>query len=155
MTDEAAMNDPSKKDPAPAALAMVWFTLGSFACVVFLLCITRCGARAREMAQRTQCSANMKAITTALAVRGNTECLSARQLICPSSGKPYIFRPPIRPIDARDVLIYESQNNHGAQAGGNVAYGDGHVVWRTPQQLEADLWSTNDRPGAIATSSNR
>jgi prepilin-type processing-associated H-X9-DG protein len=63
--------------------------------------------------------------------------------------------PPSGHPDPRDVLIYEPQGCHRGLSGGNVAYADGHVAWRTPQQLEADLTATHHRQGVIAEPSHR
>ena len=55
---------------------------------------------------------------------------------------------------SRLVLLYEPLKNHSDPTGGNIAYADGHAVWRNQQSLESDLEAMHRRQELIPGSSH-
>jgi prepilin-type processing-associated H-X9-DG protein len=100
-------------------------------------------ARARELAKRTVCAANMQGIGIALATYANENdgkyppsldvlldegAIAPQQLICPSGdGSPnYVYiAGQTTDDDLRAPLLYEPIENH--EDGGNILFIDGHV----------------------------
>lgn len=115
-------------------------------------------ARARELAKRTTCAANMRGVGMALmtyAVENNDAFpddpakvltgagISPRSLQCPSSGglSNYRYIPGWSTNDRADTpIVYEPIENHGGE-GGNVLFIDGHAEFVPDTQ-----WSKVVRP---------
>ncbi|MBN1511578.1 MAG: hypothetical protein JXB13_06150 [Phycisphaerae bacterium] len=119
-------------------------------------------SRTRELSRRLVCGANMRGISACMKIYGSEHesfradpfhalleagCITAEQLVCPSSGKtvqdvekdPYACYVPVvydMPgaeswnISSATILLYE-RDNHAGQ-GGNVLYADGHVEFVRP-----------------------
>ena len=103
-------------------------------------------ARARELAKRTVCGANLQAVEMSLRsyveqygqeppdlpALVDEKWLVAEVLSCPSVDPAAVQTPPyiwIRGADCADadnVVLYEPLQNHGGE-GGNVLFCDGHV----------------------------
>jgi prepilin-type processing-associated H-X9-DG protein len=133
-------------------------------------------SRAREMAKRVVCTANMQMIHTAMQnyaqqygkPAADLDTLVAKgfitpqQLTCPSSnatpGSPQTSYVWVGALSANprsdDVLLYERRENH--QEGANVLFGDGHVQFVTPySRVEELVRRTRERAASPAAAPDR
>lgn len=159
--------------PSEAPDGGTWFSWISGFCItcviVFLgwyLLVAQ--PRARSMERANICARNMKDVVSAyqtyvtehrgappqslqtlLSAKGQAR-LKPRQLLCPETRKPYVLVPPTAKAWGGDVLLYEAAPSHGDRDGGNVAYMDGHVSWRSSEQIAEDLKTTRQRRAALA-----
>ena len=117
-------------------------------------------SRARELAKRAVCSANLRGIGQGchiytndydewfppdLQTLINAGHLTPRELQCPSEPNPseavfdYIYVPGLNaraPVDW--IIAYEDPANHGGE-GGNVLYIDSHVEFLKEPEFSAEL----------------
>ncbi len=120
-------------------------------------------SRARELAKRTVCGVNLRAVDASLrsyveehdqeppniSVLIDESSIGSQVLNCPSvdpamsQAPPYIWIRGADCADADNVVLYEPLQNHGGE-GGNVLFCDGHVEF-VPQ---AD-WEQVLRDGGV------
>lgn len=147
-------------------LAFVGMALG---CLAFCMLFVYPGLeRARESSRRVSCRNNVKQLGLAVLMYqwDNKEAMSATLqtlvdtgyvkdlsiLTCDAVSKrttrfdprnvdataDYIYTPPANPKAAPDVpIIWENPKNH--DAGGNVCFSDGHVVWIAREYMPETL----------------
>lgn len=123
--------------------------------------------RARGISRRTACGANLKAIATSCLVYseankrrlpasldvltsgGSRAFLQPKQLVCPTTGKPYIYvRNLTNDDDPRRVVAYEPLGNHAN--GGHIAFLDGHVRWHPKVEHLRLVSQVQTRPARMA-----
>ncbi len=141
-------------------VSMLWFV---FMLPLMISILLPSLSRARELAKRSACAANLKGIGTSVKIYENDfpgqgmptfDMLIARgdvtpqQLVCPSSGgtQGYIFSTPAddAPIDNRTPIAWEPLSNHAGE-GGNVLYADGHVEFLRTPEFEAAIAQAQQR----------
>lgn len=111
--------------------------------------------RAKELANRAVCGANMLRIVEALQIYATTHgdafpadmnalvrdgSLTPKFLACPSSGEPYVYVYPNKGSNTpgEAIILYEPLHNHHAE-GINIAYADCHVVWMSADEARKAL----------------
>jgi prepilin-type processing-associated H-X9-DG protein len=114
-------------------------------------------SRAREMANRFACSANMRGITQTMFLYSNNNddqfppdlnllvqdgSITAKSLQCLSADTAnYIYVYPNKGANSPDdaILLYEPLHNHSNGEGMNIAFGDGHVEFVDAAEARALL----------------
>lgn len=119
-------------------------------------------ARARELAKRSVCAANMQHIATALLTYANDNreqfppnldilvtkgTLTPKHLLCPSAPQAnYVYTVAGLTADAppKTVVLYEPITNH--EEGGNVIFLDGHVKFLKQPEYDKAIAGISPSP---------
>jgi len=143
--------------PLPVAIPEVGGAVGVTAMSTAILLPSL--ARARDLAKRSVCAANLKGIGNACHIYANGNAgrfppdldtlvgegaISPRVLRCPSAGEDedaYVYIPGRSPDAAdagRTILAHERRTNHDGE-GVNVLFVDAHTEWMTVEALDRAL----------------